>query len=74
MPATCGESVPRFTIDLAKPPSERYHEMVQVFGSHMRSLAGVLDGVLSTFIASTRPRPIAKGLSKICLRRVYDKE
>ncbi|KAF2968319.1 hypothetical protein GQX73_g5266 [Xylaria multiplex] len=66
--------IPRFTIDLAKPPRERYDEVVQVFGSRMRSLVGLFDSVLSMFITFTWLRPIVIGLSKVCLRRVYDEE
>ncbi|TGJ83288.1 hypothetical protein E0Z10_g5492 [Xylaria hypoxylon] len=31
-PGASENPIPRFTIDLAKPPRERYHEVVQVFG------------------------------------------
>ncbi|KAI8948561.1 beta subunit of N-acylethanolamine-hydrolyzing acid amidase-domain-containing protein [Xylaria longipes] len=73
-PAISEEPIPSFTIDLAKPPRERYHEVVQVFGPHMRSLTGLFDDLLSVFIASTWLRPIVIGLSKVCLRRVCDEE
>lgn len=72
--ATSEEPLPSFTIDLAKPPRERYHEVVQVFGPRMRSLTGLFDDLLSIFIASAWLRSIVVGLSKVCLRRVYDKE
>ncbi|KAI0445840.1 beta subunit of N-acylethanolamine-hydrolyzing acid amidase-domain-containing protein [Xylaria telfairii] len=72
--ATSEEPLPSFTIDLAKPPRERYHEVVQVFGPRMRSLTGLFDDLLSVFIASTWLRSIVVGLSKVCLRRVYDEE
>ncbi|KAI0468456.1 beta subunit of N-acylethanolamine-hydrolyzing acid amidase-domain-containing protein [Xylaria cf. heliscus] len=68
------EPIPTFTIDLAKPPRERYHEVVQVFGARMRSLTGLFDSLLSIFIASTWLRSIIVGLSRVCLRRVYDDE
>ncbi|KAI1355325.1 beta subunit of N-acylethanolamine-hydrolyzing acid amidase-domain-containing protein [Xylaria sp. FL0043] len=71
---TYEEPIPRFTIDLAKPPRERYHEVVRDFGPRMRSLTGLFDSLLSVFIASTWLRSIVISLSKICLRRVYDNE
>ncbi|KAI1752709.1 beta subunit of N-acylethanolamine-hydrolyzing acid amidase-domain-containing protein [Xylaria castorea] len=73
-PATSKEHIPSFTIDLARPPRERYHEVVQVFGPRMRSLTGLFDNILSVFIASTWLRTIVVGLSKVCLRRVCDEE
>ncbi|KAI0457443.1 beta subunit of N-acylethanolamine-hydrolyzing acid amidase-domain-containing protein [Xylaria acuta] len=73
-PAISEEPIPSFTIDLAKPPRERYHEVVQVFGPRMRSLTGLFDNLLSVFIASTWLRLIAIGLSKVWLRRVCDEE
>ncbi|KAI1420677.1 beta subunit of N-acylethanolamine-hydrolyzing acid amidase-domain-containing protein [Xylaria sp. FL1777] len=73
-PAACEEPIPRFTIDLAKAPRERYHEVVHEFGPRMRSLTGLFDGLLSIFIASTWLRSIIIGLSKVCLRRVHDEE
>ncbi|KAI0096679.1 beta subunit of N-acylethanolamine-hydrolyzing acid amidase-domain-containing protein [Nemania sp. FL0031] len=73
-PTTSEDPIPRFTIDLAKPPRERYNEVVQVFGPRMRSLTGIFDDLLSTFIAFTWLRRIVIGLSKVCLRRVYDDE
>ncbi|TRX94232.1 hypothetical protein FHL15_005000 [Xylaria flabelliformis] len=72
--ATSEQPIPSFTIDLARPPRERYHEVVQVFGSRMRSLAGLFDNLLSVFIASKWLRSIVIGLSKVCLRRVCDEE
>lgn len=72
--ATSDEPIPRFTIDLAKPPRERYDEVVQVFGPRMRSLTGLLDDLLSIFITSVWLRLIVIYLSRICLRRVYDEE
>ncbi|KAI0533838.1 beta subunit of N-acylethanolamine-hydrolyzing acid amidase-domain-containing protein [Xylaria digitata] len=72
--AASEKHIPRFTIDLAKPPRERYDEIVQVFGPRMRSLVGLFDSVLSIFIAFTWLRRIVIGLSKVCLRRVYDEE
>ncbi|KAI1128727.1 beta subunit of N-acylethanolamine-hydrolyzing acid amidase-domain-containing protein [Nemania abortiva] len=73
-PPSSEEPIPRFTIDLARPPRERYDEVVQVFGPRMRSLTGLFDSLLSMFIASTWLRQIVIGLSKVCLRRVYDDE
>ncbi|KAI1282708.1 beta subunit of N-acylethanolamine-hydrolyzing acid amidase-domain-containing protein [Xylaria sp. FL0933] len=73
-PETYEEPIPLFTIDLAKPPRERYHEVVRDFGPRMRSLTGLFDSLLSVFIASTWLRSIVIGLSKVCLRRVYDDE
>ncbi|KAI0810228.1 beta subunit of N-acylethanolamine-hydrolyzing acid amidase-domain-containing protein [Xylaria sp. FL0064] len=73
-PEAYEESIPRFTIDLAKPPRERYREVVRDFGPRMRSLTGLFDSLLSVFIASTWLRSIVIGLSKVCLRRVYDDE
>ncbi|KAI0422909.1 beta subunit of N-acylethanolamine-hydrolyzing acid amidase-domain-containing protein [Xylaria grammica] len=73
-PAASRKSIPRFTIDLATPPRERYHEVVQVFGSRMRSLTGLIECVLSIFIAFTWLRLIVLGLFKICVCRVYDDE
>ncbi|KAI3328197.1 beta subunit of N-acylethanolamine-hydrolyzing acid amidase-domain-containing protein [Ustulina deusta] len=73
-PAAYAEPIPRFTIDLAKPPRARYHEVVRDFGPRMRSLTALFDGLLSIFIASTWLRSIVIGLSKVCLRRVYDEE
>ncbi|GAW25885.1 putative n-acylsphingosine amidohydrolase protein [Rosellinia necatrix] len=68
------EPIPRFTIDLARPPRERYDEVVRVFGPRMRSLAGLFDTILSKVIISPWVRSTAGVLSKLCLRRVYDKE
>ncbi|KAJ8114599.1 hypothetical protein ONZ43_g4865 [Nemania bipapillata] len=73
-PATSDEPIPHFTIDLAKPPRERYDEVAQVFGSRMRSLTGLLDGLLSLFVTSVWLRWIIISLARICLRRVYDEE
>ncbi|KAI0186105.1 beta subunit of N-acylethanolamine-hydrolyzing acid amidase-domain-containing protein [Xylaria flabelliformis] len=72
--ATSEQPIPSFTIDLARPPRERYDEVVQVFGPRMRSLTGLFENLLSVFIASTWLRSIVIGLSKVCLRRVCDKE
>ncbi|KAI1740404.1 beta subunit of N-acylethanolamine-hydrolyzing acid amidase-domain-containing protein [Xylaria scruposa] len=73
-PAISKQPIPSFTIDLARPPRERYDEVVRVFGSRMRSLTEVFEDLLSAFIASTWLRAIVVGLSKFCLRRVCDEE
>ncbi|KAI3319720.1 beta subunit of N-acylethanolamine-hydrolyzing acid amidase-domain-containing protein [Xylariaceae sp. AK1471] len=73
-PAAAQEPIPSFTIDLAKAPRERYHEVVQVFGPRMRSLTGLYDSLLSTFLASSWLRSCVTNLSKLCLRRVFDEE
>lgn len=68
------EPIPHFTIDLARPPRERYHEVVRALGSRMRSLTGIYEEVLSIFVTSSWLRSIVIGLSKLFLRRVYDEE
>ncbi|KAI1109896.1 beta subunit of N-acylethanolamine-hydrolyzing acid amidase-domain-containing protein [Nemania sp. NC0429] len=68
------DPIPRFTIDLARPPRERYDEVVRVFGARMRSLTGLFDSLLATFIASAWLRALVIGLCKVFLRRVYDDE
>lgn len=68
------EPIPHFTIDLARPPRERYNEVVLALGPRMRSLTEVYDELLSIFISSIWLRSIVIGLSKLCLRRVYDDE
>ncbi|KAI2640950.1 beta subunit of N-acylethanolamine-hydrolyzing acid amidase-domain-containing protein [Xylaria nigripes] len=73
-PQTSHDPIPAFTIDLARAPRERYHEVVRALGPRMRSLVGLYDDLLALFIASTWLRFIVVGLSKLCLRRVYDDE
>ncbi|KAI8624790.1 beta subunit of N-acylethanolamine-hydrolyzing acid amidase-domain-containing protein [Xylariaceae sp. FL1651] len=73
-PTTSQERIPCFTIDLAKPPRERYDEVVQVLGPRMRSLTGLFDDLLSMFITSAWLSSLVRRLSKVCLYRVYDEE
>ncbi|KAI0409822.1 beta subunit of N-acylethanolamine-hydrolyzing acid amidase-domain-containing protein [Xylaria palmicola] len=73
-PPAYEEPIPYITIDLAKPPRERYHEVVRVFGARMRSLTGLCDSLLATFITSSWLRSIVIWLSRLCLRRVHNEE
>ncbi|KAI1323386.1 beta subunit of N-acylethanolamine-hydrolyzing acid amidase-domain-containing protein [Xylariaceae sp. FL0255] len=73
-PAAALEPIPTFTIDLARPPRERYNEVINAFGARMRSLTGLWEDILSSFIPSPFVRSLVTRISRVSLRRVYDNE
>ncbi|KAI0144575.1 beta subunit of N-acylethanolamine-hydrolyzing acid amidase-domain-containing protein [Xylariaceae sp. FL1272] len=73
-PQLCLEPIPSFTIDLARPPRERYNEVVQSMGARMRSLTVLYDDLLQVFIGAAWLRSLIRTASKHILRRVYDEE
>ncbi|KAI1261400.1 beta subunit of N-acylethanolamine-hydrolyzing acid amidase-domain-containing protein [Xylariaceae sp. FL1019] len=68
------EPIPSFTIDLARPPRERYNEVVERMGARMRSLTVLYDDLLSDLVGAAWLRSIVRTVSKHILRRVYDDE
>ncbi|CAJ2500631.1 Uu.00g034840.m01.CDS01 [Anthostomella pinea] len=73
-PEGAAQPIPTFKIDLARPPRQRYTEVVERFGLRMRSLTSLFDDLLAMFIAASWMRSMLGTLSKLCLRRVYGDE
>ncbi|KAI1338710.1 beta subunit of N-acylethanolamine-hydrolyzing acid amidase-domain-containing protein [Xylariaceae sp. FL0016] len=71
-PEVARTPIPVYTIDLALPPQERYVAMTADFAPRMRSLTFLFDDLLSQLFESAWLRALLKGLSRVCLRRVYD--
>ncbi|KAJ3579244.1 hypothetical protein NPX13_g1318 [Xylaria arbuscula] len=68
------DPIPCFTIDLAKPPYERYLEVAQAFKPHLFLLKEFAKRLLAQYIPYKWLRKLVIGASKIFLRRVYDKD
>lgn len=62
---------PKYTIDLSRPPAERYAEVVADFKHQLAGLTGLFDDVVKT---SHLPLKTTTNLAQLFLRRLHSKE
>ena len=63
---------PRYTVDLSRPPEERYEHIANDFREEIKALPTIFDDILS--LLRPVPRPLLNLGSRLLFRRLYDKE